>query len=218
MLFPFAALLTPGCGSTQPVCTGGLQPYKNKCLSTMAIQYVECTEGRGISTTTKIGGGVGGTLKVVANASVNLAFEKARQENTPVALQIVKDCMEIAKSTSSSADPEQNDATFFERQFEDYLDQWRKRQVAEIPRISLSSSSARVGEQVTVSGSNFQPNDLVEIVVHATLVTQVEADENGEFSTVITVPSTLLPGFDTQIGAKGEVTPRRARAPFRITE
>jgi hypothetical protein len=43
--------------------TGGLQPYKNKCLSNMAIEYVGCTEGRGIGPTTEISGGIGGTLE-----------------------------------------------------------------------------------------------------------------------------------------------------------
>jgi hypothetical protein len=81
---------------------------------------------------------------------------------------------------------------------------------------SLSNSSASTGEQVTVEGSNFWPNETVDIHVHATLVDQVEADEHGSFSRVITVPSGLPAGFDTQITASGEASAKTARAAFHI--
>ena len=81
-------------------CPAGLHAYKDKCLTNMAIQYVGCTEGRGIDVTTEISAGVGGTFKVVADASLNIAYKRAQQENTPVALEIVKACLDIAKTTS----------------------------------------------------------------------------------------------------------------------
>jgi hypothetical protein len=58
---------------------------------------------------------------------------------------------------------------------------------------------------------------MVAISVHGTLVTQIEADANGAFSTVITVPAEApLPGFGTSITASGQTSMRSARAPFRI--
>jgi hypothetical protein len=174
----------------------------------MAIEYVGCTEGRGISPTTEISGGIGGTLKVVANASLKLAYKKTKQENTPVALEIVKNCMEIAKSNASAADPEQGIATA-------YIQQWQQELVHQTPMLTLSSSSARIGEQVTVSGSKFWPNEMVDILVHATIVAQVNADEKGAFSTVITVPSSAPPpDFPTSISATGQTSSRTAKRPF----
>jgi PASTA domain len=77
----------------------------------MAIVYVDCTEGKGISTTTKVSGGVAGTLQVVTNASVNVASEKTRQEDRAVALKKIKDCLDIAKSSSAASDAERRVVT-----------------------------------------------------------------------------------------------------------
>ncbi len=208
-------LVVPGCRPSQPACTGGLHPYKDKCLSNMAIQYVGCTEGRGISPTTEISGGVGGTLKVVADASLKLAYKKTQQENTPVALQIVKDCMEIAKDTSPAGDPEQSAATDYQHQFDQALQQWQQDQINQTPTLTLSTSSARKGEKVRVTGSRFWQNEMVDIRVHSTIVAQLKADKDGGFSTVITVPSSAPPpDFDTVISATGQSSSRSAQAPF----
>jgi hypothetical protein len=207
LLFVAASLFAFGC-SSQPTCPAGFHPYKDKCLTKMAILYVGCTEGRGISPTTEISGGVGGTLKVVADASVTLAYKKTEQENTPVALQIVNDCMEIAQSNAPPEDQEQGQAA-------DFLQQWQEQIRNQTPHISLSSSSAKKGADVTVTGSQFLANETVDIYVHASLVAQVPADKNGRFSAVITVPTSAPPpGFATTIVATGESSARSAQAPF----
>jgi hypothetical protein len=45
-LIALAALLCVAC---QPDCPEGLHPYKGKCLTRTSIEYLGCTEGRGIS-------------------------------------------------------------------------------------------------------------------------------------------------------------------------
>jgi hypothetical protein len=168
-----------------------------------------------MSTSSEIGGGISGTFRVVAKASLNAAYKKSKQEDTPVALQIVKDCMEIAKTSSSASDREQRIATNYQHRAERILQQWQQQQVEQTPTIALSSHSARIGEQVTVTGSNFWPNEMVDIVLHATIVAQVNADNKGAFSTVITVPSSAPPpDFDTVISATGQTSSRTAKAPF----
>jgi hypothetical protein len=209
-------LLVPACNS-QPDCMGRLHPYNGKCLSTMAIEYVACTEGRGISTTTEIGGGVAGTLKVVANASLNLAFKKTEQEDTPVALQIVKDCMEIAKRSASAANPEQRVATNYLQRFDRFLQEWQRNQINQTPSITLSSSTARIGEQVTVTGSKFWPGEVVDIYVEGIQVPPpATADDQGSFTVVVTVPSSALPDIDTVIVASGRTSAKSARFPFHV--
>jgi hypothetical protein len=208
------SLLAAGC-SSQPSCSAGLQPYKDKCLTNMAIVYVGCTEGRGISPTTEISAGVGGTLKVVADASLTLAFKRSEQENTPVALQIVKDCMEIARTTSPPNDSEQATATAVQNQLDQAVKDWRAQQVGDTPAISISSNTARKGEPLTVTGSQFWANETVEIRVQATLVAQVKADAYGAFSTTITIPNSAPPpDFDTSITATGRTSAKSADAPF----
>ncbi len=215
VLVPLVLLLVPACGGpSQPECPSGLHPYNGKCLSSMAIQYVGCTEGRGVSTTTEIGGGAGGTLKVVADASLKAAYKRTQQEDTPVALEIVKDCMEIARTSSAASDPEQSTAAAYQRQIDQSLQQWQQQQVNETPTLMLSRSTARIGEQVTVRGSRFWPNEMIGIHVQATLVAQVKADGAGAFSTVVTVPSSARPNVDTVIIATGQTSAKYAEAPF----
>jgi hypothetical protein len=187
-----------------------MHPYKDKCLTNMAIQYIGCTEGRGISTTNEISAGVGGTLKVVADATLNVAIKKSQTENTPVALQIVKDCMEIAKTNSPPDDPEQALAASYEKA-------WQDIQVSQTPSISTSRPSAKTGETITVTGSQFWANETVEIRVHASLVKQVKADGSGAFSVEITIPNDAPPaGFSTTITATGKSSAKSADAPFEV--
>jgi hypothetical protein len=202
-----SSLLAFGC-SSQPTCSAGLHAYKDKCLTNMAIQYVGCVEERGINTTTEISAGAGGTLKVVADATLNLAYKKSEQENTPVALQIVKDCMDIAKTNSPPDDQEQKVAA-------DYQEQWQDLIISQTPSLTISPTGARVGDPVTVTGSQFWANEMVDIRLHVTVVAQIKADASGGFSEVITVPSSAPPpGFPAAVIATGQSSSRSAEAPF----
>ncbi|KDN18710.1 hypothetical protein DV20_29400 [Amycolatopsis rifamycinica] len=164
---------------------------------------------------TKLDGKVSGTFKVVADAGLQLGYEKSKQENTPVALQIVKDCMEIAKTASPPADPERAQVAGFEQQADRAMQEWQKKQVNETPSLTLSRNSARKGQKVTVVGKEFWANEMVDITVHATLVAQVEADGNGSFSASVTIPqSAPPPSFDTTITAVGKSSVKSASAPF----
>ena len=183
-------------------CPAGLHPYQNKCLTNMAIQYVGCTDGRGVNVTTELG--AGGTLKEVAEVSLNVAYKQAKDENTPVALQIVKDCLEIARTTSPPDDPEQAAAAEFQRET-----------INATPSISISPTTAKKGAQVTVTGLKFWPTEMVDIYLHATLVAQIQADATGSISTSITVPSSAPPpDFPTTITATGRSSAKSAMAPF----
>ncbi|MET3165538.1 UNVERIFIED_ORG: hypothetical protein ABIB19_003973, partial [Arthrobacter sp. UYEF10] len=60
--FAVSAMLVT-CGG--PACTGNTREYNGQCLGGVAITYIECTKGRGFDLTTKLGGKLGGTFKVV---------------------------------------------------------------------------------------------------------------------------------------------------------
>jgi hypothetical protein len=216
-LLAAGALIATACSCTigQPDCSDGLRPYKGKCLSSAAIQYVGCTEGRGISPTTEIGGAVSGDLRVVADASLSLAYKRTEQENTPVALQIVKDCLELSKTSGSLSPQEQSVATDFQRRADDFRRQWEAEQLARTPTLTTSAPTARKGAQVRVSGTRFQANEMVTVRLHTTQVAQPTADGNGAFSVSITVPQDAPPaGFSTSIIATGRTSSRSASAPF----
>jgi hypothetical protein len=215
LLLLSVAAAVPTC--TPPTCTGNLHQYHDMCLTNTAIVYMECTKGRGFDTTKEIGGSVGGTFKVVADATLQLAYKKSQKENKDVSLQIVHDCLKIAGEASDSPD-ERNVAQTYERQADEYIEQWKRDQVAHQVHIKLSPTSARVGEAVQISGTNFYQNETVDIHLHATLVEQVQADGQGAFRTTIKVPDNAPPpGFSTVIIATGETSAKSARAPFVVT-
>lgn len=195
-----AAPIAAACSAAD--CPAGLHAYKDKCLTNMAIQYVGCTDGRGVDVTTELG--VGGTFKEVAEVSLNVAYKQAKEENTPVVLQIVKDCLEIARTTSPPDDPEQAAAAQFQRET-----------INETPSISIAPTIAKKGAQVTITGSKFWPTEMVDIYLHATLVSQIQADATGAISTTITVPSSAPPpDFPTTITATGRSSAKSAMTPF----
>ncbi len=204
--FAIVAMLV-ACGS--PACSGNLREYNGECLSGVAITYIECTKGRGFDLSTKLGGKIGGTFKVVADASVEAAYEVQKKENTVVALQIVSDCLSIAQTQADSA--VDKSAAEESRKRADFI----RQQVQETPHIEIAPAQARVGETLSVSGRNFYPNETIAIYLHATLMKQEVADGQGAFSTTIAVPKTAPPpGFPTTVSAAGETSAKSAQAPF----
>ncbi|WP_164205412.1 hypothetical protein [[Micrococcus luteus] ATCC 49442] len=204
--FAVSALLV-ACGG--PACTGNTREYNGQCLGGVAITYIECTKGRGFDLTTKLGGKLGGTFKVVADASVEAAYEEQKQENTVVGLQVVSDCLKIAETEADSA----VDKTAAEesRTRADMI----KQQVQETAHIEIAPTQAQIGETLSVSGRNFYPDEIVAIYLHATLIKQEKADGQGAFSTTIIVPKNAPPpGFPTAVRASGETSAKSAQAPF----
>ncbi|MDQ0000058.1 hypothetical protein [Pseudarthrobacter sulfonivorans] len=203
--FAFSGLLV-ACG---PTCTGNTREYNGQCLGGVAITYIECTKGRGFDLTTKLGGKLGGTFKVVADASVEAAYEEQKQENTVVGLQVVSDCLKIAEAEADSA----ADKTAAEES-RTRADMIRK-QVQETAQIEIDPAQARIGETLSVSGRNFYPDEIVAIYLHATLVKQEKADSQGAFSTTVAVPkSAPPPDFPTTVTATGTTSQKSAQVPF----
>ncbi|MET1088730.1 MAG: hypothetical protein ABWY04_16685 [Arthrobacter sp.] len=196
-------------GCQRETCTGNLREYNGECLSGVAITYIECTKGRGFDVATELGGKIGGTFKVVADASVEAAYKNTQKENTVVALQIVSNCLEIAE-TQADTDVDRS-AAEESRNRADFITQ----QVQETAHIEIAPAQAQVGGTVVVSGRNFYPNETIAVRLHATLITQVQADGGGAFSTSIAVPKNAPPpGFPTSVTATGETSAKSATAPF----
>jgi len=209
--------IVAACGSStsQPSCTGDTQAYNGNCLTTAAITYIDCTKGQGFDVSSEIGGGIGGTFRAVVGASLNLAVKKTQQDHTAVALQIVHDCLVLAQQRPQAA-ADRAATQDYVQQTNQAIRDYQQSQVAETPHITLDKSSAAIGEAVTVSGTSFWPNETIDIWVHATLVKQVQADNNGAFTTEITVPASVPPpDFQTAISATGETSAKSAEAPFR---
>jgi hypothetical protein len=192
-----------------PTCTGNKSEYNGKCLSNMVITYIECTQDRGFDLTTELSGKLGGTFKVIADASVEAAYKVQQNENTVVSLQIVSDCLKIAETEADTA--VDKSAAEDSRNRADMI----RQQVEQTAHIEIAPTQAQVGETVRVSGRNYYPNETIAVRLHATLITQVKADSEGAFSTTIAVPKNAPPpGFPTSVTATGETSAKSATAPF----
>jgi hypothetical protein len=206
-LFTLTTLLV-ACPAS-PTCTGSQRPYNNACLDNVAITYIECTKGRGFDLTTELSGKLGGTFKVIADASVEAAYKETREENTVVSLQVVSDCLKIAESSADTA--VDRSAAEESRARADMI----RQQVAQTAHIQIDPSQARVGANIFVSGTSFYPDETVAIYVHATLVTQLRVNGEGAFSATIAVPKNTPPsGFQTVVTVTGETSAKTAQAPF----
>ncbi|WP_245643546.1 pullulanase-type alpha-1,6-glucosidase [Sanguibacter suarezii] len=83
--------------------------------------------------------------------------------------------------------------------------------------ISLSESSVRPGDSITVSGTGFAPGETVQVWIRSTpqlLVAQV-ADANGSISVTVTVPLGTEVG-EHSIRVVGLTSAREASAPLRV--
>jgi hypothetical protein len=206
----------PACSASDPpTCTGSLQAYRGRCLDSTTIDYVGCTQDRGFDLTKKISGGLGGTFKSVAGLSVQAAYSTSKTEDTPVALQVVHDCLTLAQRSAVTGS-DRSAAAGYASTAQDELRNFQAQVVAGTPHIKLSRPRAAVGQRVTVTGTSFWGNETVAVDLGATLLTQVRVDRAGGFRTAITVPPDAPPpSFSTDIVVSGESSSLSALAPFR---
>lgn len=214
-----STILVGGCGLgsvSQAQCSGGQQPYKDRCLSQTVIEYLSCTEGRGFSTTNEFNASAGGSFKMVTDASLSVARKKAQQENTPVALEIVKECSELTER-SGVAGADRAVLAQFQQEVDDSIAQFEQNALERTPSISLSKTVMHIGSQLTVTGVQFQANETVDIDVDVQTVARVTANSTGSFSATVTIPNNIMVGAPNhQIIAIGRTSARSDRRSVQI--
>ncbi len=185
-------------------------------MTTSTINYVSCTEERGKNLTAeakvKFDAALNGAVAKAAGVggSVEIAEKITKEENTPVVLQIVKDCLDLTKNDPGAPTAEKEQATAFQQRIQRMIvDQTP-------PALIVSPQSGVKGTSVTVQGSNFYPNEPIKIYLRATLVQQATANEQGAFSATFIVPDTAQPGIPTTITAAGAASARSAEQIFTV--
>jgi hypothetical protein len=142
----------------------------------------------------------------------------SQKENQEVSLRIVNDCLEIAASAADSP-ADRAVAQNQQAQVDGFLEQLQAKQVKETPHITVSPSSARVGDSITVSGTNYYANETFAVRLHTTVLAQVEADADGSFTTTVEVPEGAPPpSFPSSVVATGETSATSAEVPLEIVE
>jgi hypothetical protein len=82
--------------------------------------------------------------------------------------------------------------------------------------LTVSPTSGAAGSTVSLSGTGFGANEQVNLAVDGGVVTSVSSDGNGNFSTSLTLSSSLALGSHT-ISATGATSGHAAFATFQVT-
>src|SRR6266568_7338885 len=175
---PLAALgiVLAGCacsGGSKPTCTGDLEQYKGRCLTHTAVAYVGCTEDRGFTVTNEISGGV--NLPTVAESTFNAAYKRSREEDSTVALQIVKDRLQLAEKKTTSA-TDRTVAKQYEQQATRYADVIKRGipAIEPVPSKMVDCGSVEVGAQASCQDVTIKSTGVAAL--HITRVEMTGAD------------------------------------------
>jgi hypothetical protein len=87
------------------------------------------------------------------------------------------------------------------------------------PSLSLSVGQGPSGTSVTVTGRDYCPGERVEIRLHTEDIGVAGADDDGNFSQVVTIPGSfdVFAPQQFHIVGTGVDSNRSARVPFRLT-
>jgi hypothetical protein len=185
-------------------------------MSAAAIAYVGCVDRHGADPATDAGGAVGGDLGAVAAASLPTAHRRTEQNGTPMPLQDVIDCLEVALDDPSLPQPERTRAADVQRRADKLKRRWAEDDPAGAPTLFVSRRTAPKGTPVAVSGARFGANETVNLAMGTVHLARVVADRNGAFSAVvITPPDAPASSYGSAIVAVGGISGRAAQAPLR---
>jgi hypothetical protein len=87
-------------GPQSPPCSGRTQDYHGTCVPHATAEYLTCIQDRGFSPSTDVSAGV--PLPKVAGATLQVAYKTSKEEDSIVALQIVRDCLTLAEHAATS--------------------------------------------------------------------------------------------------------------------
>jgi hypothetical protein len=193
LMFFILAMSSVGAGScansaSPPVsCAPPLHEYKGTCLDAVTTNFVGCTATRGNNLTTeekqKFGATVDVGVKSVGGV-VELSKKIVATENSDVAIEIVRFCLELSKNVANPVD---------QTKIQQQVDQLQGMlDAASKGTISLSPDRGPYGQEIGVSGTNWPGNVEVEVTAGPSKVRATTTDD-GSFRTTIK----LDPNFES---------------------
>jgi hypothetical protein len=116
-------------------CPEGLHPFKNGCADRLTINFMTCTEGRGISLEENKKARLEGRV-TEGEGVLDVAREVVETENTPVSRDIVRYCLELTNRTLDIPPPQSIEITRYVDELEN-----RSRGVADTPAAPAETPS-----------------------------------------------------------------------------
>ena len=165
----------------QTNCAPGLFDYKGTCLDKVSQNFVSCTETRGNNMTVeekqKFDASVGIGIKS-ASGAVEISKKVVETELPEVALEIVRDCLELSKNLAGPVEQ-----LSIEQQVEALN---AILEVVTKGTIALDPSRGPYDQAIGVSGTDWPPNVEVEITAGTARV-RTTTSGDGSFQTTITL-------------------------------
>jgi hypothetical protein len=169
------------CGGAPVSCTPPLREYKGTCLDAVIVNFAGCTATRGTDLSTEEKQKFGATVDVGVRSVggvVELSKKIVATENSDTVREIVRDCLELAKSAANPVD---------QTRIQQEVDQLQSMLDASSQgTISLSPDRGPYSQAIGVSGTHWPANVEVEVTANSAKVrTTTTAD--GSFQTTITL-------------------------------
>lgn len=131
------------------------------------------------------------------NASSSNATERIVNETTPSAPEEEEEGVEGENATTTTTTPVQNQTQ------DNQTDTSEEGQ--QQPTVQLDETSAEPGSPLAIRGEGFQPGKPIQILINNVPITNVLANVEGSFKTVVVVPTTAVAG-SAQVVVRSETT------------
>ncbi|MFL6495736.1 MAG: hypothetical protein ACJ703_04830 [Nitrososphaera sp.] len=131
------------------------------------------------------------------NASSSNATERIVNETTPSAPEEEEEGVEGENATTTTTTPVQNQMQ------DNQTDTSEEGQ--QQPTVQLDETSAEPGSPLAIRGEGFQPGKPIQILINNVPITNVLANVEGSFKTVVVVPTTAVAG-SAQVVVRSETT------------
>ncbi|MFL6512387.1 MAG: hypothetical protein ACJ70X_05510 [Nitrososphaera sp.] len=131
------------------------------------------------------------------NASSSNATEGIVNETTPSAPEEEEEGVEGENATTTTTTPVQNQTQ------DNQTDTSEEGQ--QQPTVQLDETSAEPGSPLAIRGEGFQPGKPIQILINNVPITNVLANVEGSFKTVVVVPTTAVAG-SAQVVVRSETT------------
>ena len=179
---------TLGIGACNPSpvsCSAPQRDYKGTCVDGAVANFAACTATHGSDLTTeekqKFGATVDVGIKSVGGV-VELSKKIVATENSEVALEIVKNCLELSKSAAAPAEQIQIQTQL--QTLQQMLDATSQ------GTISLNPTSGPYSQEIVVTGTGWPANIEVEVVA-STAKKRTFTTADGSFRTTIRLDPTF---------------------------
>lgn len=231
MLVVAAGTTILACGSSNQVCSDGLNSYNDHCLPQNEIEFLECIRPN-VDTYEKMSGNLGGSFKDLVGATLGFDREETITRKAAEGLLIDQKCAEGFAAKPDQPQIDRAAAESVASQANILVQQYNRTAASKVtapttssvpssgdsgsPLIALTPPTGTAGEDVQVSGASYDSGETIDIDFDGALVGQPVAGLDGSFATSFKVPDSASADSSATIRATGESSGKMAESQFSV--